>query len=108
MVHGLNLSKMDPALKQDPASWDELALAQNDRSASSPGREPRWQADQNPEALGVDGSLRSHRAHEGLRLVGKRAGIHGIPATQLCLMTSLTFRFSSYWLCDTGFVASLP
>lgn len=108
MVHGLNLSKMDQASKQDPASWDELALAQNDRSASSPGREPRWQADQNPEALGVDGSLRSHRAHEGLRLVGKRAGIHGIPATQLCLMTSLTFRFSSYWLCDTGFVASLP
>ena len=65
MVHGLNPSKTDQGSKLDPASWDELALAQNDRSASSPGREPRWQADQNPKALGVDGSLRSHRAHKG-------------------------------------------
>ena len=99
---------MDQGSKLDPASWDELALAQNGRSASSPGREPRWQADRNPKALGIDGSLRSHRAHKGLRMAGKRAGIRGIPATQLCIMTSPpTFRFGSYWLCDTGLVASL-
>ena len=46
--------------------------------------------------------------HKGLRMAGKRAGIRGIPATQLCIMTSPpTFRFGSYWPCDTGLVASL-
>lgn len=108
MVHGLNPSKMDQGSKLDPASWDELARAQNDRSACSPGREPRWQADRNPKALGVDGSLRSHRAHEGLRMVGKRAGVPGLPAAQSFIVASpLTFRFGSYWLCDAGLVAPL-
>ena len=97
MVHGLTPSKMEQGSKLDPVSWDELARAQNDRSACSLGREPRWQADRNPKALGVGGSLRSRRAHEGLRMVGKRAGIPGLPAAQSLIVASpLTFRFGSY------------